>query len=188
MQPWNARLAAFMVAGLFLTGAGRGVGHACGDPPNEANPVAQAEPAPPAPPGAAKGRVADFHTPRDALDAFLTALKARDPVRLREATALRAPIEAAPTNRALFAALLDQGLSEEELKGLASRLEGCEIVDPGSPSRGRCTLTLMKPGRDGARRVLRVSTRREKAGWKVLDISLPPARQDWNVDDLRRHG
>jgi hypothetical protein len=189
MQSRNARLTTFLVVGLFLTEVGRGVGHAAGEPPNEANPGAPARPAPAAPPGAAKGRIAGFQTPRDALDAFLNALQARDPMRLAEATSLHAPLEANPANRPLFLAILQRRFSEQELKDLALRLEGYKFVEPSSPKRerssGQRTLTLMKPG---SRSVLHATIRHEKAGWKVLDISLPPAaRPDWNVDDLRRH-
>ena len=65
MQSQNARLTTLLVVGLFLTEVGRGVGHASGDPPNEANRAGPARPAPAAPPVAAKGRIAGFQTPQD---------------------------------------------------------------------------------------------------------------------------
>jgi hypothetical protein len=148
--------------------------------PGAAVPAPAAAPAPPAevppPPGAgdaaAKGKKADFHSHYGAVTAFLEALKAKDPVLLREATALRAPTEAKPKNQPLFTAILEQSLSEDELTELASKLEGFQIVDANqAKSTGRFSYILMKPGKNGSRLVRTITARHEKKGWKVVDIS-----------------
>lgn len=114
-----------------------------------------------------------FHTPWGAVNLFLNALKAKNAERLAEATALRAPTEASGTkNQKLFAAILEQSLSEDDISDLANKLEGFQIVGQNEPkSSGKLGIILGKPGKNGEsyRRVITV--RHEKAGWKVVDIS-----------------
>jgi len=86
-------------------------------------------------------------------------------------TALHAPYEAKPKNRALFTAILEKSLSEEDLNELATKLDGFQIVDHNLPSTGRMGIILMKPGVNGARLIRTITARHEKAGWKVVDIS-----------------
>ena len=114
---------------------------------------------------------ADFRTPTGAVVAFLAAAKAKDPERLAQATALRAPTEAEPRNQALFTSILEQSLSGEDLARLASLFEGYQVVGTGQPNGpGRLDVYIEKPGPDGSQLRRRIRTRKEKAGWKVLDL------------------
>ena len=116
--------------------------------------------------------VPNFRTPVGAVTAFLNALKVKDPERLAEATALRAPTEAKPRNRDLFSAILEKSLTEEDLNELAIKLDGFQIVDFNPPhSSARLGVILMKPSRNGSQLIRTITARHEKAGWKVVDIS-----------------
>jgi hypothetical protein len=120
----------------------------------------------------AERKKADFRTPMGAVTAFLAALKAKDPDRLAEATALRAPMESTGKNQKLFTAILERSLADDELTELASKLEGFQIVDHNVPkSTGRYSLILAKAGKNGSQLLRTIHTRHEKAGWKVVDIS-----------------
>jgi hypothetical protein len=78
----------------------------------------EAEPADPISPGLTEERRDRFRTPIEVVVAFLEAVKAKDAVRLRHATSIRAPIEAMPKNQALLRAILEQSLSEDDLTKL----------------------------------------------------------------------
>ncbi|SIO61127.1 hypothetical protein SAMN05444166_6649 [Singulisphaera sp. GP187] len=116
---------------------------------------------------------ASFRSPNSAVDAFLKALKAKNAERLAEATARRAPTEASgPKNQKLFASILEQSLTEDDLSDLANKLEGYTVVGNNAPkSTGRYTLILGKPGKNGEYYRRTITARHEKDGWKVLDIS-----------------
>lgn len=116
---------------------------------------------------------ADFRTPASAVEAFLKALKAKNPERLAEATARRAPTEAAgPKNQKLFASILEQSLTEDDLNDLANKLDEFQVVGFNTPkSSGRFTLILSKSGKNGESYRRTITARHEKEGWKVLDIS-----------------
>jgi hypothetical protein len=119
----------------------------------------------------ASGGRDSFTNPYLATMSFLNALKAKDLDRLAEATALHAPVEAQGKNQKLFAAILDQSLSDEDLTELAKSMDGYQIVGQNTPkSSGRLGIILMKP--EGTSQMIRtVTTRHEKKGWKVVDIS-----------------
>jgi hypothetical protein len=122
--------------------------------------------------GSTDGGRDHFNTPIEAVLAFLEAVKAKDAVRLREATSVRGPTEAIPNNRPLFTAILAQNLSETELTELASRLEGFQVSDMVPPTAsGRAKVIVMRPGPNGTQYVRTVTTRWQKeTGWKVSDI------------------
>jgi len=114
----------------------------------------------------------DFRTQYGAVTAFLNALKFKDPEALAEATALRAPTEAKTKMRNLFSAILDKSLSEEDMNELATKLEGFQIAEHNAPiSTGRLGVILTKPGQNGSILRRTITVRKEKAGWKVVDIS-----------------
>jgi hypothetical protein len=119
-------------------------------------------------PGADKP--ADFRTPEGAVDAFLNALASKDLTRLAEATALRAQEEATAKNRDLFRRIYDESLSESELSDLARKLDGFRIIGENpQKSTGRVEVIISKNGQN-ERLTHKVTARREKKGWGVLDI------------------
>jgi len=116
------------------------------------------------------GKAADFTTPKSAVQAFLDALKERDPDLLAESTALRAATESSTRNRDLFTAILDGSLSDDTFDDLIEKLDGFRIVGNNAPkSSGRLGIILEKT-EDGDRFRRTIDVRREKAGWKVVDI------------------
>lgn len=123
------------------------------------------------PPAEGGSQKADFRTPRGAVAAFLVAAKAKDPVRLLEATALDATATADPKNQALFAAILNGSPSEDTLGQLASMLEGFVFISHGEQIfTGLVYVYIEKPGPNDTRLRLRIKTRKEKSGWKVRDV------------------
>jgi len=118
------------------------------------------------------GASGNFHTPVGGATAFLNALKSKNLEKVAEATALRAPQEAeGTTNRKLFQAILDKELSQEDLDGVAKMLEGFAITGMNAAtSTAKVGLTITKvEGTSQLRRT--ITMRKEKAGWKVVDIS-----------------
>jgi hypothetical protein len=102
----------------------------------------------------------------------LSALKAKDADRLSEATAQRAPREASGKNQDTFSKILDVSLSDSEMDDLAKKLDGYQITGENPPkSTGRVDVVIQKNGENGSYYRRRVTARREKKGWGVLDIS-----------------
>jgi hypothetical protein len=115
----------------------------------------------------------DFSEPVAAVESFLNALKARDPERLSQATALRAPYEAVEKHKKVFQAILDKSLPDNELSSIANNLDGFTVSGTNTPkSSGRIGVILQKT-KENDRITRVVDVRREKAGWKVLDIQDP---------------
>jgi hypothetical protein len=115
---------------------------------------------------------ADFSKPEGAVEAFLSALKARDLDRLAEATALRARTEASAKNLERFKRIYDGSLSESELDDIAKALEGYQIASYNPPkSTGRIQFVLRKQGTNNSWSQRVVTVRHERKGWGVLDIS-----------------
>ena len=109
-----------------------------------------------------------------AVEAFLTALHAKDMDALAEATALRAPTEAkGESHKKLFQGVRDNSVSDDEMDQLVKAFEGYEVGDMHfGRSTGQATVVLFKP--HGDRTLSRaVIVRKEKAGWKVLDYEAP---------------
>ncbi|MEJ7640236.1 MAG: hypothetical protein WKF75_20285 [Singulisphaera sp.] len=116
------------------------------------------------------GKAADFSNPLNAVTAFLDALKQRDADLLAESTALRAATESHVNNRKLFTAILDHSISDDEFDDLIEKLNGYKISFLNSAkSTGRQGIVLEKVvDKHVYRRTIDV--RREKAGWKVVDV------------------
>jgi len=115
---------------------------------------------------------ADFSSPIGGVNAFLKALRKKDAAALAEATALHAPTEASDKNRRIFEQISRQELDEEGLSQLAQRLEGFQIQSRNHPkSSNTIGITLGKRATGSNSMLYRtIQVRKEKAGWKVLDI------------------
>ncbi len=113
---------------------------------------------------------AAFKHPYTAVQAFLAALKAKDKDRLAQTTASRAPTEAEEKHRKIFAAIVEQSISDDELDEMAKALDGFKVMQVlPAKSTGRIGVVVAK--RDGMDMLHRtIITRKEKEGWKVLDI------------------
>jgi hypothetical protein len=129
-------------------------------------------------PGAAGGAdtkdagPADTHSPLAAVRTFLNALRAKDADKLSEATAQRAATESSEKNQATFSKILEVSLSESEMDDLAKKLEGYQVAGENPPkSTGRVDVVVQKNGQNGSYYRRRITARREKKGWGVLDIS-----------------
>jgi uncharacterized protein (DUF1800 family) len=103
--------------------------------------------------------------------AFLNALKAKDKDRLAEATAKRAPTEAEEKHRKIFTEIMDGSISDDDLDEMSKALSGFTVVQVlDAKSTGRIGVVVSKrDGKDTLQRT--IMTRKEKEGWKVLDIA-----------------
>jgi hypothetical protein len=112
-----------------------------------------------------------FRNPQTAAGAFLAALKSKDQDKLAQATALRAPTEASTKYQKVFTAILEQSLAPEDLDELAKKFEGMTIIGHNPPhSTGKYEIIV--GGTKGTSQFHRTITlRKEKLGWKVVDIS-----------------
>jgi hypothetical protein len=116
------------------------------------------------------GKPADFTTPLNAVNAFLDALKQRDADLLAESTALRAPTESHVNNRKLFTSILDHSISDDDFDDLIEKLDGYQISFLNTAkSTGRQGVVLEKRA-DNTTYRRTIEVRREKAGWKVVDV------------------
>jgi hypothetical protein len=114
---------------------------------------------------------ADFRTPQAAVRTFLNALKAKDADRLSEATARRAAAESTGKNQELFTKILEVTLPDSELDDLAKKLSGYQIAGENpQKSTGKADVVVQKRNGDGSSSSRRITARREKKGWGVLDI------------------
>jgi len=112
-----------------------------------------------------------FRNPMTAAAAFLKALQAKDPDRLAQTTALRAPTEASPKYQKMFTAILEQSLAPEDLDELAKKFEGYQIYG-SNQARSTGKFEVIVSRAQGTSQFHRTITlRKEKLGWKVLDIS-----------------
>jgi hypothetical protein len=113
----------------------------------------------------------NYHDPRASVKAFLAALKDKDVDRLSEATALRSPYESSAKHRELFQRIVDGSISEAQLNDLAENLEEYTISGEAPvTSTGRLGILVSKKTKTGKMQ-RKITVRKEKAGWKVLDIS-----------------
>ena len=90
---------------------------------------------------------------------------------MSEATARRAAVESATKNQDLFTKILDVSLPDDELDDLAKKLEGFQIssINPAK-STGHVDVVVQKSGKNGSFFRRKITARREKKGWGVLDI------------------
>jgi len=123
-------------------------------------------------PGGGANARADFRTPAGAVMTFLNALRAKDPERLAEATAQRAATESTGNYQKVFVAILEQSLAAEDLAELAAKFEGAQITSMNPPkSSAKAEVIVGKLGPSGQTITRKITVRKEKAGWKVLDIA-----------------
>jgi hypothetical protein len=131
---------------------GVGAGAAGGDNPADDGPV-------------------NVNTPEGAVRGFLSALKAKNADRLSEATALRAARDSAGKNQDIFDKIIKVTISDSELDDLAKKLDGYQISGENpQTSTGKVDIIVMKAGDNGSRLQRKITARREKKGWGVLDI------------------
>ena len=111
-----------------------------------------------------------FKSAGNAVNSFLNALKAKNKDQLSQATARRAATEAVEKHRKVFAAILEQSVSDEELDDMAKSLDGFKVtgIVPAKSTGSQGVLIGKMEGRDRLQRTVMV--RREKEGWKVMDI------------------
>jgi hypothetical protein len=122
-------------------------------------------------PGGAAGP-ADYRTPTAAVTTFLAALRAKDPERLADATALHAATESSAHYRKVFTAIIEQSLAPEDIDEIAKKFEGMNVMDQNQPkSSGRLGIIVGKSGSKGNSFTRTITVRKEKGGWKVCDIS-----------------
>jgi hypothetical protein len=115
-----------------------------------------------------RGDPTQYTSPVTAARTFLAALEERDLKKVAAATALRAATES--KNKALFQSILAQKLGQEDLDELARKLSGYELAGTSAPTVDITRIVATRPEGNGiVRRTL--TMRREKAGWKLQDIS-----------------
>ncbi len=114
---------------------------------------------------------AAFRQPMTAVAAFLAALQSKDKNRLAQATAIRSATEAEEKRRKVFASIVDQSISDDELADMAKTLEGYQVVTQlPAKSTGRIGVVIGRAtNRDTLQRT--VTVRKEREGWKVMDIA-----------------
>ena len=122
---------------------------------------------------------ADFRKPITVATTFLAAALARSPLRLREVTAHDAATMADPMNRPLFAAILNQTMTNADLTRLATELEGYKVQPLVLIATGVVKVPMTKPGPDHShwRRLVRLRVKKN-IGWKVFDFSAPSLQMD----------
>jgi hypothetical protein len=130
---------------------------------------------------------ADTHSPIGAVRTFLNALKAKDADKLSEATAQRAATESTGKNQATFSKILEVSLSESEMDDLAKKLEGYQIAGENPQnSTARVDVVVQKNGQNGSYSRRKITARREKKGWGVLDIGPEQVFKSLGVRPRRR--
>ena len=104
---------------------------------------------------------------------FLNAAKSKDKDKLAEVVALRSPQEAATDkNKKLFAAILDQSISDAEVAEISKAFEGFTIMGHNEArSTGKLGIILSKSEQDGGQYRRTIYVRKEAKGWKVVDVS-----------------
>jgi hypothetical protein len=124
--------------------------------------------------GGADNKPANFTRPFGAVEAFLSAVKAKDQDRILEASALRASVEPPEKNKALFKKIFEMSLSDSELDDLANMMEGYTIAGENPPkSTGKVEVVLQKSSDDGSRHTMLITVRREGKGWGILLLGKP---------------
>ena len=113
---------------------------------------------------------ASFLTPAEGVTAFLNALEDRDLDRLAEAIAKHALVDARESNRKMFNQIADGTLPQDDLDDIAKRLEGYRIVGSDPPRSTGQSVILLQKEEGGDLLGRKITTRKEKAGWKVQDV------------------
>ena len=122
-------------------------------------------------PGGAENAKPDFRNPYTAVTSFLAALKKKDAELLKGSVALRSPTEAKADHQKMFQAILESNLAPDQIDELSRQFDGMQVIYTDAPmtETGKYTVRVGKrQGREIIERSLIV--RKEKAGWKVLDV------------------
>lgn len=122
---------------------------------------------------------ADYTTPQKAVQTFLAAVASKDADRLADAIALHAgtpqPGQQAETSvnyQKYFDMIRDGSISAEDLDFIAKKFEGMTYHGQNqAKSSGRLGIIVGKSGTKGDTLTRTVTVRKEKAGWKVVDVS-----------------
>ncbi len=124
----------------------------------------------------ADNKPANFRSPEGAVEAFLSALRAKDADRLAEACALRASLEPPLKNQNLFKKIFDVSLSDSEMDDLAKSFESYKVAGENpAKSTARVEVVLQKTGDDGSvhKRVVTVRREGKERKWGVLHLATP---------------
>ncbi len=114
----------------------------------------------------------DYTDPAKATESFMDAVEKRDPDLLAEAVAKRARYsEYTRRSRELLVSFLDGEPLEFQLEELANSIQDFEVLD-GNYSPKQRSLAFVIIGKSTERDVTyrRLYLRKEKAGWKVLEV------------------
>ncbi len=113
----------------------------------------------------------NVNTPEGAVRGFLSALKGKNADKLSEATALRAARDSSAKNQEIFDKIIKVTISDSELDDLAKKLDGYQISGENpQTSTGKVDVIVQKSGNNGTYYKRKITVRREKKGWGVLDI------------------
>jgi hypothetical protein len=113
----------------------------------------------------------NFHTPVNAVTAFLAALKAKDKDKLTQATAKRAATEAEEKHRKIFSEIIEGSISDDDLDEISKSFDGFKVMYMlNAKSTARIGVVIGKSTTGGGHLQRTIMARKEKDGWKVLDI------------------
>jgi hypothetical protein len=124
----------------------------------------------------------------EAAEKFLDALKEKDLEKLKDAIALRAPLQATPKHRPIFANIRDGQLDEATLAEMSEAFAEMKVTDMNTPkSTGLRGVIVSKTEKDQNEMVSRtIYVKREVAGWKVLDFSGPRIRSGYSTGSRKQ--
>jgi hypothetical protein len=129
--------------------------------------------------GGAAGRSTaepDYTNPVKGAETFLAAAQAKDVQLLSDSVALRAPQEADPKTRPIFQKLVEgpQSVDQATIDLIHDALQDMRIVGTNTVrSTARLRVIVGRQEENGDQVTRTITMRREKAGWKVADVSGP---------------
>jgi hypothetical protein len=125
--------------------------------------------------GGGNNAAPSFTNPLAAVNSFLNAVRKKDPEALADATALHAgqETETSVNYRKVFLHVLERSLAPEDLDEIAKKFEGMKVMEMlPAKSTGRVGVVVGKSGKTQGEYFTRtITVRKEKAGWKVVDVS-----------------
>jgi hypothetical protein len=114
----------------------------------------------------------EYNSPIAGAETFLKALASKDPKALADAVALRSRLEASTRNQKYFEAILEENLPEDMLDELVKAFEGMAVQGMNQrKSTNVVGVIVGKTDENGSQISRTLTMRKEKAGWKVQDIS-----------------
>jgi hypothetical protein len=116
---------------------------------------------------------ANYTMPMTAVMTFMNAVKSKDKDRIADATALRS-VQMAHSKgmKQLFSNILDNSISDEDVKELAKQLEGYQIIGQNTAvSSGQLGIIIGKSNGNFGQYRRTITVRHEAKGWKVADIT-----------------